>query len=226
VTPNDAQIDEIVGLEWEMFQDVNPGMPKVSCQNNFPLFKGMRTAQFQAWPEEALISYLDDLHTAYDSGRNLLKEKYLFMMMDSDPAFLARYADILPQPDEETQALASSIMETLLDQTAALHSTYPSVSDAGRPLYSAEDYAGFTSVETYQRGELLTYSKRTLKTLLAHIEALTSKGESYARDVLSNTVRFYGFATLEEAEAAAENQQAMRMGAEGPSGYQLDLAGV
>lgn len=33
----------------------------------------------------------------------------------------------------------------------------------GRPLYSSEDSPFVTSVETYLRGELATYSKRTLE---------------------------------------------------------------
>jgi hypothetical protein len=224
VYPHKAIIDEIVSLEWEMFQDVNHGSPKVSCQNDPLTFRGMRSAQFRAWSLETLDSYFDDLRTARDSQRNLLKEKYVFMMLEADPELSVKYASIISFPGREAQELVASIMAVILDQTTRLHNTYPHVARTGRPLYASENQRGVTSIETYQRGELLTYSERTLKMLLAHIKSLAAKGESYVERVLFFSIQFYGFDTLEAAEMSVQRQQLAQHDDRRFSCYHFDLA--
>lgn len=46
---------------------------------------------------------------------------------------------------------------------------YPIFSSMGRPLYSSEDNDIETSIETYLRGELLSYSEKTLKLYLNYV---------------------------------------------------------
>ena len=72
---------------------------------------------------------------------------------------------------------------------------------SGRPLFSDADRYGFTSVQTYQLGELLTYSEKTLRLLNNHLAALKAAGRSLAREVTANGICSYGFSSLEEAEA-------------------------
>jgi len=206
MTDKTDMTDEIIRLEWDMFQAVNDGGPRADCQDDMDTFDAMRRAQFEAWPDGVRRSYLGDLTAANLAGRNLVNEKYIHMMKTTAPAAYEALAASIAPPAGAAQALAKSISDKMLDQTAALQAEYPYVSGAGRPLYSSEDWQGDVSIETYQLGELLTYSERTLALLLEYVEQRERAGGSLARDIMENTVRYYGYDTLEAAEAAAKER--------------------
>ena len=196
-------IENIVSLEWEMFTAVNEGEARANCQEDRITFDGMRTAQFSAWPAEAITSYQDDLLNARQCGRNLVEEKYIHMMETTEPA---RYAALLTRvavPSDAVRSRAHEVADILLEQTRILFENYPYISGNGRPLYSALDFCSI-SVETYQFSELLTYSEKTLLALGEHVAALEKSGVSLARVILENTVRFYGYESLDTAEKAAK----------------------
>ena len=196
-------IEKIVSLEWEMFIAVNEGEERASCQEDRATFEGMRIAQFREWSLQAAQAYLDDLETALAAGRNLVEEKYIHMMRTTEPT---RYAALLPGvvlPTGAARDLALEVSGLLLEQTRILFEEYPYVSGQGRPLYSTLDYSGI-SVETYQFGELLTYSEKTLSALKDHLLALEKNNISLARNILERTVKFYGYDSLEAAEAATK----------------------
>ena len=198
-------IGKIVSIEWEMFIAVNEGEERASCQEDRDTFTGMREAQYKAWTPVAVGAYLADLEDARKNGRNLVEEKYIHMMKTTEPA---RYESLLSRvtpPSDASRALAKDISDKLLDQTRVLFEDYPYVSGRGRPLYSELDY-GNISVETYQLSELLTYSERTLEALKEHVLALEKDGKSLARIILENTVRFYGYDSLETAETATRER--------------------
>ena len=198
-------IEKIVSLEWDMFTAVNEGEARASCQEDQFTFNGMRKAQFSEWSLPLAAAYLEDLETAQSNGRNLVEEKYIHMMKTTEPM---RYNALLERvllPSDETRALAQEVSDMLLEQTRLLFESYPYVSGQGRPLYSTFDYAG-VSVETYQLGELLTYSSNTLAELKKHITTLENAGESLARRILEKTVKFYGYESLETAETATKER--------------------
>ena len=196
-------IESIVSIEWGMFTAVNEGGPRAGCQEDRVSFDGMRKAQFLAWPDNACESYLDDLETASRDGRNLLEEKYIHMMRTTEPAQYKALLERFTAPPETIRLLAGEVSNLMLEQTRILFETYPYVSGHGRPLYSAFDYSG-TSVETYQLGELLTYSEKTLTALRDYIITPGSGGAFLARKILENTVSFLGYDSLEAAEAATK----------------------
>lgn len=198
----DDTIDKIVSLEWDMFQAVNAGGPRASCQEDRTTFEGMRRGQFEAWSQEACTSYLNDLLNAVLHSRNLVTEKYIHMMRFSSPLQYDELKKTIPMPDSSAQRLAQEISNKLLAQTEALFEIYPYVSGSGRPLRSISDFCGVTSIETYQLGEFLTYSEKTLRLLQTHLLDLEKDGIPLARNILENSVRHYGYNTLEEAEAA------------------------
>ena len=198
-------IEKIVSIEWEMFAAVNDGEAKASCQEDRDTFEGMRKAQFHEWSPPPVESYANDLEEALRNGRNLVEEKYIHMMKTTEPSRHNALLERVTLPTEEAQALAKEISDVLIEQTRELFENYPYVSGQGRPLYSTFDYAG-TSVETYQLGELLTYSHATLSALKEHIAELEKKNESLARNILEETVRFYGYESLETAEAATKER--------------------
>jgi len=196
-------INWIVSAEWDMFTAVNEGKARASCQEDRRTFDIMRTAQFEAWSAETVACYKSDLESAQATGRNLVEEKYINMMKTTDPdGYLALHSRATV-PAGNVPALARELGALLMEQARVLFEDYPYVSGRGRPLYSVfDDYS--VSVETYQLSELLTYSESTLAALLVHVLSLAENGISYAKTVLENTVHFYGFGSLDEAEATTK----------------------
>ena len=206
-------IKSIVEKEWVMFHAVNGDGPKADCQNDRPTFVGMRTAQFAAWNEETCASYLEDVKNAEVGGRNLCAEKYIHMMRYTAILDYEKLKDRLTFPDERGMELVDRIAAKMIEQTVALFDRYPCVAGYGRPLYSAQDLSGVTSIETYQKGELMTYSTATLEKLYAHLLNLEARGISLAKSILEKSVCYYGYADINEAEDYAR-KRAEEMGIE------------
>lgn len=59
-----------------------------------------------------------------------------------------------------------------------------------------------TSVETYTRGELTTYSEQTLELYLNHLQKLEQNKVLFPMIVMKATVRANGYFSLDEAEKA------------------------
>lgn len=198
-------VKQIVSIEWDMFASVNEGKARASCQEDRATFHAMRAAQFSAWSGKAAESYLRDLEDARRGGRNLVEEKYIHMMKTTDPTLYGLLLSRVIPPSDAALALALEVSAMLLEQMSALFDEYPYVSSHGRPLYSAS-YSEVVSVETYQLGELLTYSETTLAALKEHIAALEKDGVSLSRIILENTVKHYGYRSLESAEQSRARQ--------------------
>ena len=199
-------ISKIIGIEWDMFSSVNEGLAKASCQEDRVTFEGMRRAQYEAWSEDTVCLFLSDILTAALAGRNLVSEKYIHMMRSTSPALYEKLIEEVPPVPRSAEKLAREISDKMLEQTELLFKKYPQVSGAGRPLRSSQDGFGETSVEAYQLGELYTYSEKTLRALRAHLLELENSGEALAGLILANTVKFYGYASLDAAEASARKR--------------------
>ncbi|MBR6812380.1 MAG: DUF4125 family protein [Oscillospiraceae bacterium] len=201
-------INAIIEKEWIMFQAVNEGGPRASCQNNKPTFIGMRAGQYGAWSDEILTLWYERLTEAENSGRNLIREKYIHMMCVVSPREYELLMQTIPAPSEQEKEAADKICALMIRQTVPLHERYPSVSGAGRPLYSYQDISGVTSIETYQKGELFTYGQKMLDALYAYALELEKEGRSLAEEVLLHTVKYYGYESLDAAEAATGKRNA------------------
>ncbi len=199
--PEKETIDAIIRLEWKMFHSVNEGSELAWCQNDYDTFAGMRRGQYESWDERTCRSYLQDVEEAAAAGENLAEQKYIYMMRSTAPEDFEKLSDRVKPIDCEKNTLAEQITDKLVEQTAVLRQQFPLVSSTGRPLRSSEDTPEYTSVETYQRSELYTYSNRTLRALYAWLMELEKEGVSLARLLQENTLHYYGFQTMEEAEA-------------------------
>jgi hypothetical protein len=62
------------------------------------------------------------------------------------------------------------------------------------------DQPGAVSFSTYLRGELETYSNRTLASLYDDMQKVKDRGGNMAEDIFDRIVRAMGFDSLEEAE--------------------------
>lgn len=200
--PDNEIMRDIILREWEMFQKTQNKGGRASCQDDFSTFLGMRWGQFASWSEEAAESYLGDLKAAEAQGRNLVAEKYLWMMQSTYPAEFEAQKGLLPPMTGTQKDLADAICAEMVRQTEPLRERYPLIGGAGRPLYASEDGVYGTSIETYQRGELYTYSPATLEALKKHLDDLKSRGVSLAELILRNSMKHYGYEDLDEAEKA------------------------
>lgn len=194
-------IQDLLDREWIMFQNVRNKGGKACCQEDERTFRIMRRAQFEAWNERMLACYQEDLTEAQEAGRNVLTEKYGYMMQWTYPAEYAGIQSLLPPVSAEKMGLIEEIVEIEVRQTRKFRDMYPNLGKCGRPLTAAENGEG-TSVETYTRGELMTYSETTLREYLLHLQKLDRSKILFPMIVIKAMTRACGYITLNDAEKA------------------------
>ena len=192
-------IAKIIAIEWKMFQDVPNSGGTAPCQKEQQTFEIMRVSQATSWSGAALESYLDDLTEAQKQGRNLMTEKYARMMKSTSPAEHARIEHLIPPVSPEALSLIEEIAVIVLDWEEELFRKYPLVLRQGRPIRSSSDTLFVTSLETYLKGELATYSLKTLELYHEHILREQSENINGSEITLAETIKQYGFHSLEEA---------------------------
>lgn len=197
-TEKDPLIAAIIEAEWQMFDKVQNEGGRAACQNDARTFAIMRYSQFAPLPQDVLESYRDDLEQAAQVGRNLLAEKYAYMMEYTDPATFDRtLRDHLPAVSAYKQALCARIANRLIRDEQQFAVRYPALHAQGRPTEGAQ--ADDVSVHVYALGELKTYSERTLERYDAWLRA--NPEENISVSVHRVMVQLYGYDSLEAAEA-------------------------
>lgn len=194
----DPLIAAIIEAEWQMFDKVQNEGGRAACQNDARTFAIMRYSQFAPLPQDVLESYRDDLEQAAQVGRNLLAEKYAYMMEYTDPATFDRtLRDHLPAVSAYKQELCARIANRLIRDEQQFAARYPALHAQGRPTEGAQ--ADDVSVHVYALGELKTYSERTLERYDAWLRAHPE--ENISISVHRVMVQLYGYDSLEAAEA-------------------------
>ena len=194
-------VRDIVEKEWAMFEAVNSGSgQKASCQEDPQTFYIMRSSQAEAWTEELRESYYQDLLSAEAEGRNLMTEKYARMMESTDPLYYETIRDLLPALNKEMLENIEKIIQICLKWKEESSRQYPRLAARGRPIHTQDDSPWATSFETYLRGELQTFSPRTVRLYLDMVLRMDAAGESLEQKCLLNTARRYGYRSLEEAD--------------------------
>lgn len=197
-TEKDPLIAAIIEAEWQMFDKVQNEGGRAACQNDARTFAIMRYSQFAPLPQDVLESYRDDLEQAAQVGRNLLAEKYAYMMEYTDPATFDRtLRNHLPAVSAYKQALCARIANRLIRDEQQFAARYPALHAQGRPTEGAQ--ADDVSVHVYALGELKTYSERTLERYDAWLRAHPE--ENISVSVHRVMVQLYGYDSLEAAEA-------------------------
>lgn len=192
----------IAKAEFEAFDKVQNEGGRASCQNNWPTFKVMRMSQYMTWTEDMLLQYLYEFKTNYANGRNMIEEKYARMMESTAPLEYAAFADQLPPISSEKKAIMEQVIALQVKWMEEFAAKYPNLADEARRIHTSEDLPYDTSYETYLRGELGTYSDRMLEMYGRYIVAHAQEGRNVAREIMENTVHFYGYQDLETANAA------------------------
>ena len=196
----EALIDEVIEREWEQFQYVQNEGGRASCQDDHETFVIMRKSQFMNWTQELLESYRQDLIEAEAAHWNLLTEKYARMMASTAPEAYAALKKELPPVSEQKQALCEAIISIQVSWMEDFSKQYPNLAGQARKIHTSEDTEWQTSYETYLRGELLTYSEDLLQAYGAWIVTLYRAGKNLAEQIMTNTVHFYQYSSLEAAE--------------------------
>lgn len=191
MTERDSIIDAIVEIELHMFLTVNPVLTS-ECQQHPESFELHRRAQFAPWTTDTLESYLEDLREAQERGDNLLRQKY------------ARMEGIVP-PAQDRPVL-EEILRLMVDWQRDMFRDYPALMSAARPLTDEETHWQMTSFETYTRGELETYSERTLQLLHRDLLAMQTREESLSEKVYDHLARASGYASLDDAERTLKGE--------------------
>lgn len=195
-----SMTEEIIGLEWSQFQAVHNEGGRASCQDDRETFDIMRGSQFAVWPENLLASYKGDLEEANASGRNLLAEKYLWMMQSTYPEGFEAQKAFLPEKSYARERLEEQIVARQVRWMEEYAAKYPYLAGGGRAIHTSEDTPFDTSFETYLRGELSTYSAQTLDLYARWTEELEREGVNMSVEVMKETVARYGYRDIQAAE--------------------------
>jgi len=193
-------IEDIIALEWNEFQKVNNEGCRAACQDNWTNFQLYRRSNLLAWSQEMLKSYHQDLVHAINSGRNLLTEKYARMMESTAPESYREIVNKLIPITEGKKKIIEDISQISVKWAEEFSQEYPMLSRNGRPIHSYEDGPFDTSFETYMRGEISTYSENTLKLYYMYLLQLLVENKNLTKMVMENTVREYGYNSLDQAE--------------------------
>ena len=194
-------IEEILEKEWKYFSNLNNIGGRADCQDNREDFIIMRKSQWETFNEETLLSYLEDLN----SKNNPLFQKYAQMMKYNSPEEYKKIKDILEKASDEKTDLVNKIMFIYMEWEKEFFERYPIFSSRGRPLYSSEDDDIETSIETYLRGELLSYSEKTLKLYLNYVIDNKEKNINLAIKNMDNLARMQGFNDSNDVEEYYKN---------------------
>ena len=189
-------IDKILEKEWNYFSSLNNIGGRADCQDNREDFIIMRKAQWLTFNEETLLSYLEDLN----SKNNPLFQKYGQMMKYNSPKEYEKIKNLLEQPSSQKLDLLEKIMEIYMKWEEEFFKAYPIFSSMGRPLYSKQDDDEDTSIETYLRGELLSYSEKTLALYLKYILEMKNKNINLAVKNMDNLASMQGFENSQDVE--------------------------
>ena len=200
-------INEIIEREWEQFQYVQNEGGRASCQDDHETFVIMRKSQFMNWTEALLESYRQDLIEAEANHWNLLTEKYARMMESTAPEQYKELAPILPKRSKERIEMQEKMIAQQMRWEEDFASRYPAIASTGRVLHTSEDTPWDTSIETYARGEISTYSDRTVELLKELYDQMAADHENLSENTLRNMTALYGYESLEQAE----EQQRARM---------------
>ena len=197
------RVENILRIEFDMMQNTQNIGGRASCQDDWETFYIMRGSQYASWRDDMLEFWEDFVTKCRNEGRNMVTEKYAKMMRFTDPGYYTQHLEpYLPKTPQESFPLIDEIVTAMVKWELEFAEKYPKISGTGRPITSDQDKYGFTSLETYARGELETYPVELLEMYADYVKELQADGKSLAMINQGIMVKMYGYETIEEAEAS------------------------
>lgn len=197
----DASVKELLNLEWRLFDDAPHAGQRSARPEDQELFNISRSSQLEAWSPELRKSWRQDLADAQAEGRNPINEKYIYMLKRADPEQYDALKSELPAPCPEKLWLVDWICQAQIAWQEELTRKYPRLTKNSRAIHETEDSRESVSFETFLRGELMICSVYTLRLYASLVERVQKAAGNFCEDVLENTVRQLGYASLHAAEA-------------------------
>lgn len=193
-------VDNILEKEWYFFSNTKDTEGIAECQTNKDEFIVMRKSQWINYDEKILNSYINDLERAYYENRNLVQEKYLYMMKNTEPVEFEKLKFILKEKSKGEEVLIKEIHKIYMEMGKEFYEKFPYFSNNLRPLYKSGDTVYRASVETYLYGELSSYSKLTLLYLLDYIKELKENDENILYLINNDVCKLKNMGSLEILE--------------------------
>lgn len=172
----DEILKQIVINEWKFFTNVNNLGKRAFCQDNSFTFIYARLCYWNIYNDIILTSYLNDLIRAKTDKRNLITEKYAYIMKYSDPKYFDKIKKYLPNISKHKENLVNSIMSIYMDWEEDIRKNKSDLLDNNRDLYDSSKSAANTTIENYFKGELFSYSEKTLSLILKYYLSAHQKG--------------------------------------------------
>ncbi len=191
-------IDRILDIELGMILNL-PSSWKNFYKEHPERFKFSRSAQFIPWSLETLESYLQDLENALHEGVNLISVRM----------------DHVHNP-KNTNAIVNVIVAHQCLWQREVIRKYPTMMNGKRMAVTSGGSPFLASFEAYLKGELESYSDRTLRLLHRDILDKHAQGINMAEETYRHLIQELGFDSLTEAEEHAGGKPKRPTGAVGP----------
>lgn len=169
-------IEQIIALELDMFIAVKNRGGTAVCQERPDSFRIMRNMAHAVMPEAYLESYLNDLKQAAADNRNLMTEKYALM------------EGLIPIKNDSP----------VITELVRMESEWRKEVAAQFPRSVQPD--GHQSFCIYLKGELQTYSPKTLKIYLNYAQSVQEQHGNLVRKRYEILMRKLGYDSLAHCE--------------------------
>ena len=196
----DTSVQELLDLEWRLFDAAPQAGQRPARPEDREQFCIIRSAQLSIWPPELRESWRQDLLNAQAEGRNLINEKYIYMLERVNQKQCDKVNSDLPATNIEKLWLVDWICTAEIAWQETLVQKYPHLTQNGRAIHRSADTRENVSFETFLRGELMCCSVNTLRLYARQIEKAQKAGRNLCETMLENTVRQLGYESLEAAE--------------------------
>lgn len=180
----DNLLKEIVKNEWDFFHNVNNIGNRSFCQDDINTFIYARVCYWSIYNEDILKSYLEDLKDAKSKGRNIVTEKYAYMMEKTDNEYFQKIKHRLP-------ALSKQKLEDINNIISIQYTWEKEILDNKSYLYDNmrkldADSKHNTSAITYFTGELKSYSDKTISLIKNYFIQANNRGINLLERNLKN----------------------------------------